>query len=84
MYHSLIIMIIVVKYFASISDVIGKTSEEMEWQDGITAGDIWSDVSNNIKYTGKVMVAVNHEYVDMNYPLKDHDEIAFFPPVTGG
>jgi molybdopterin converting factor small subunit len=38
-------MIIVVKYFASISDVIGKTSEEMEWQDGITAGDIWSDVS---------------------------------------
>jgi len=30
------------------------------------------------------MVAVNHEYVDMNYLLKDHDEIAFFPPVTGG
>ena len=84
MYHSLIIMIIVVKYFASISDVIGKTSEELEWQDGITAGDIWSDVSKDKKYTGKVMVAVNHEYVDMNYLLNDHDEIAFFPPVTGG
>ena len=84
MYHSLIIMIIVVKYFASISDVIGKTSEEMEWQDGITAGDIWSDVSNNIKYTGKVMVAVNHEYVDMSYLLNKNDEVAFFPPVTGG
>ena len=84
MYHSLIIMIIVVKYFASISDVIGKTSEEMEWQDGITAGDIWSDVSKNIKYTGKVMVAVNHEYADMSYLLCENDEIAFFPPVTGG
>jgi len=84
MYHSLIIMIIVVKYFASISDVIGKTSEEMEWQDGITAEDIWSDVSKNIKYTGKVMVAVNHEYVDMSYLLNNNDEIAFFPPVTGG
>ena len=84
MYHSLIIMIIVVKYFASISDVIGKTSEEKEWQDGITAGDIWSDVSKNIKYTGKVMVAVNHEYVDMSYLLSENDEIAFFPPVTGG
>jgi len=84
MYHSLIIMIIVVKYFASISDVIGKTSEEMEWQAGITAGDIWSDVSKNIKYTGKVMVAVNHEYVDMSYLLSENDEIAFFPPVTGG
>jgi molybdopterin converting factor small subunit len=56
----------------------------MEWQDGITAGDIWSDVSNNIKYTGKVMVAVNHEYVDMSHLLYKNDEVAFFPPVTGG
>ena len=84
MYHSVIIMVIVVKYFASISDAIGKTSEQMEWQDKITAGDIWADVSNNIKYTGKVMVAVNHEYVDMSYLLSENDEIAFFPPVTGG
>ena len=84
MYHSLIIMVIVVKYFASISDEIGKASEKINIQPGFTADDVWSDVSKDIKYTGKVMVAVNHEYVDMNYPLKDHDEIAFFPPVTGG
>jgi len=84
MYHSVIIMVIVVKYFASISDAIGKTSEQIKWQDKITAGDIWADVSKNIKYTGKVMVAVNHEYVDMSYLLTENDEIAFFPPVTGG
>ena len=84
MYHSVIIMVIVVKYFASISDAIGKTSEQIERQDKITAGDIWTDVSKNIKYTGKVMVAVNHEYVDMSYLLSENDEIAFFPPVTGG
>ena len=77
-------MRIVVKYFASISDTIGKTSEKIESQDGTTAGDIWSDVSKNIKYTGKVMVAVNHEYVDMAYLLAENDEVAFFPPVTGG
>ena len=84
MYHSVIIMVIVVKYFASISDAIGKTSEQIECRDKITAGDIWVDVSKNIKYTGKVMVAVNHEYVDMSYLLSQNDEIAFFPPVTGG
>ena len=84
MYHSVIIMVIVVKYFASISDAIGKTSEQIEWQDKITAGDIWADVSKNIKYTGKVMIAANHEYVDEYYLLNDKDEIAFFPPVTGG
>ena len=36
------------------------------------------------KYTGKVMVAVNHEYVDMSHLLNKNDEVAFFPPVTGG
>ena len=40
--------------------------------------------SKNIKYTGKVMVAVNHEYVDMSHLLYKNDEVAFFPPVTGG
>ena len=84
MYHSHIIMIIVVKYFASISDIVGKTSEKMDIKQNQTVGDIWSDVSKNIKYTGKVMAAVNHKYVDINHVLKDDDELAFFPPVTGG
>ena len=43
-------MIIVVKYFASISDAIGKTSEEIVLQNSKTAGDLWLDVSKNIKY----------------------------------
>ncbi len=84
MYDAFIIMIIVVKYFASISDVVGKTSEKMDIKQNQTVGDIWSDVSKNIKYTGTVMVAVNHEYVHINHVLKDNDEVAFFPPVTGG
>ena len=57
-------MMIVVKYFASISDAVGKTSEKIEFQHTISAGELWSDVSENIKYTGKVMIAVNHEYVE--------------------
>jgi len=44
MYHSLIIMVIVVKYFASISDAIGKASEKINIQLGVTADDVWSDV----------------------------------------
>jgi molybdopterin synthase sulfur carrier subunit len=31
-----------------------------------------------------VRVAVNHVYVDINHPVTAHDEVAFFPPVTGG
>ena len=77
-------MVIVVKYFASISDAVGKTSEKIVLQHEMTVGEVWTDVSKNIKYIGKVMTAVNHEYVDENYLLTDEDEVAFFPPVTGG
>ena len=77
-------MVIVVKYFASISDAVGKTSEKIVLQHEMTVGEVWTDVSKNIKYVGKVMTAVNHEYVDENYLLTDEDEVAFFPPVTGG
>jgi len=77
-------MVIVVKYFASISDAVGKTSEKIVLQHEMTVGEVWTDVSKNIKYVGKVMTAVNHEYVDENHLLRNKDEVAFFPPVTGG
>jgi len=31
-----------------------------------------------------VRVAVNHDYVGFDHPVADGDEVAFFPPVTGG
>ena len=32
----------------------------------------------------RVMVAVNQELADPATPVRDGDEVAFFPPVTGG
>ena len=34
--------------------------------------------------SGKTLVALNQSIADDNAPLKDGDEVAFFPPVTGG
>lgn len=34
--------------------------------------------------TGKLLMAVNQTIVDGSQVLKDGDEVAFFPPVTGG
>lgn len=34
--------------------------------------------------SGKVLMAVNHELVGASYVVKADDEVAFFPPVTGG
>lgn len=33
---------------------------------------------------GKLLAAVNQTLVDFSHPLTDGDEVAFFPPVTGG
>ena len=33
---------------------------------------------------GKLLVAVNQTLVPLDTPLHDGDEVAFFPPVTGG
>lgn len=33
---------------------------------------------------GRLLAAVNQEISDFSRPLHDGDEVAFFPPVTGG
>lgn len=33
---------------------------------------------------GKLLAAVNQTLVSMDHPVADGDEVAFFPPVTGG
>lgn len=33
---------------------------------------------------GKLLAAVNQTLVTMDHPVADGDEVAFFPPVTGG
>lgn len=37
-----------------------------------------------LKERGVVKVAVNQEYVGTDHPLRAGDEVALFPPVTGG
>ena len=31
-----------------------------------------------------IRVAVNQEYVGLDHPIREGDEVALFPPVTGG
>ena len=41
---------------------------------------VWQESLEN----GKTLVALNQSIADDNATLKDGDEVAFFPPVTGG
>ncbi|CAM3592044.1 MULTISPECIES: molybdopterin synthase sulfur carrier subunit [Rahnella] len=46
----------------------------------ITRGDRWALALES----GKLLVAVNQTLTTMAHPLTAGDEVAFFPPVTGG
>ena len=79
-------------YFAQIREDIGQSSDTISLPDSI------SDVGGLIDHLRErgenyqaafknetiIRVAVNQVYVDFDHPLQDNDEIAFFPPMTGG
>ena len=47
----------------------------------ISQGDAYKTVFSDLSL---LRVAVNQEYVDLDHTITSDDEIAFFPPVTGG
>ena len=51
----------------------------LEWL--INRGESYKSVFSDLSL---IRVAVNQEYVDLDHAITTGDEIAFFPPVTGG
>ena len=81
-----------IKYFARLSENLGTKGEEIEFGDQsktvdaviqilIDRGEPWI---TEFSAETKVLVAVNYEICQTNTLLKEGDEVAFFPPVTGG
>lgn len=72
-----------VRYFAGIREKLGRDRDVVA-ADGIRcAADVWHRVSG-VSTPANVLVAINQEYAAMNHPVRAGDEVAFFPPVTGG
>ena len=46
--------------------------------------ELWKDLTVKLNVPKDVLIAVNHKYVDKDFKLNDGDEVAYFPPVTGG
>jgi len=74
-----------VKYFASLRELMGESSVFIDINKESSIDDVWQHVTKNKKIElDNVMATVNMEYVKPSYVIRDGDEIAFFPPVTGG
>lgn len=81
-----------VLYFAWLKEKIGMSEEEVVLPAAVTTV---SDLLGWMRGRGPgfaaaladgnaVKVAVNHVYAQLKDPVSDTDEVAFFPPVTGG
>jgi molybdopterin synthase sulfur carrier subunit len=75
---------ITVKYFASLREQLGREQDQLDASRVSTVSDVWTIVSNGQSLPANILMAVNLEYVDAAHGVGDGDEVAFFPPVTGG
>ena len=77
-------MTVHVKYFASLRETIGRDSDDVSIEGMVTVEKIWQQATDDMERPEQILVAVNQEYSDFSKEVKDGDEVAFFPPVTGG
>jgi molybdopterin synthase sulfur carrier subunit len=75
---------VTVKFFASLKEQMGCDGASVEIGEVATAADVWLQASGGKALPANVLVSVNMEYTDASHPVKSGDEVAFFPPVTGG
>jgi molybdopterin synthase sulfur carrier subunit len=79
------------RYFASLRERLGMADEWIPLPEAVTdvaglrrwlqgRGSIWSEALSD----QRLQVAVNQEIGKPGTPVRDGDEVAWFPPVTGG
>jgi molybdopterin synthase sulfur carrier subunit len=81
-----------VLYFARLREIFGVSNEQIKLPEGVrdvagltnflhTRGEVWAaELAPNKVFR----IAVNQVLAAADTPVADSDEIAFFPPVTGG
>lgn len=72
-----------IRYFASIRERLGRSGECLEISGSETVSAVWQRVSGD-SLPGNILVAINQEYAQADAVVRAGDEVAFFPPVTGG
>ena len=79
-------------YFSWLKEKIGLNSQEIIKPNNVeTVDDLIAFLKeksekhkNAFSDLNSIKVAVNQEFADLETKIKEQDEIAFFPPVTGG
>ncbi len=76
-------MSITVRFFASIRERLGKAEVVLDAAGVRDVADVWARATGAPR-PARLLAAVNLEHAGFDRPVRDGDEVAFFPPVTGG
>lgn len=83
---------ITVLYFARLKESLNYSTEEIDLPADVSSivalklhlakrGEAWANLFNGQQ---TIRAAINHALVENDAVIKNGDEVAFFPPVTGG
>ena len=81
-------MRVTVRLFARLRDIAGAAELAREVVPGATIGAVWRELTREFPdfagYERSISSAINADYARMDHEVRDGDEIAFLPPVSGG
>ena len=72
-----------VKFFASLREQVGIDETSLAIDQPLSLQQVWAQLSK-IDMPANTLMAINHDYADKTAQAQSGDEVAFFPPVTGG
>jgi sulfur-carrier protein len=79
---------VTVKLFARLRDIAGAPELTRELTPGATIGTVWKSLAGEFpdlaQYERSISSALNADYARMDAIVRDGDEVAFLPPVSGG
>lgn len=73
-----------VRFFASLREEMGREGDQLDASEVSTIGEVWERVAEGRARPANLLMARNMDYSDPDTVVSDGDEVAFFPPVTGG
>jgi molybdopterin converting factor subunit 1 len=77
-----------VLFFGMLKDIVGRSEDHIELADGARVESVFTryarDFPRLTDLESSIVLACNHEFCDRSATIREGDEIAFLPPVSGG
>jgi molybdopterin converting factor subunit 1 len=81
-------MTVTVRLFARLREIVAADELRREVGDGSTVRDVWRGLAREYpplaEFEPSISAAVNADYARLDTVVREGDEVAFLPPVSGG